>query len=118
MKPLFHGMKRLMRRGTAVGYRRRPPLVLINGLAEQSESWFANVEAWRQRFDVHTPNILAYEGAAIHRRIDAKLPIDIDYLVEQLRTYLDSFAQNPPYYLVANSMGGKIAVEFCAATPT
>ncbi len=118
MKPLIHGMRRLMRRGTAVGYRRRPPLVLINGLAEQSESWFCNVDTWRRRFDVHTPNILAYEGAEIHRRIDDKLPIDIDYLVEQLRIYLDSFVQTPPYSLVANSMGGKIAVEFSAAIPS
>jgi pimeloyl-ACP methyl ester carboxylesterase len=117
MKPLIHGMRRLMRRGTAVKYRRRPPLVLINGLAEQQESWFCNVDTWRRRFDVHTPNILAYEAAGIHRRIEEKLPIDIDYLVEQLRVYLDSFVQSPPYALVANSMGGKIAVEFCARYP-
>jgi len=91
--------------------------VLINGLAEQSESWFSNVEVWRRRFDVYTPNILAYEGAALHRRIAEKLPVDIDYLVEQLRVYLDSFVQRPPYNLVANSMGGKIAVEFAARYP-
>src|SRR4051812_46391013 len=120
MKPLIHGMRRLMRRGTdsllgtdtALPYRRRPPLVLINGLAEQSESWFSNVGVWRRHFDVYTPNILAYEAEAIHRRIEQRLPIDLDYLVEQLRTYLDSFVQDPPYSLIANSMGGKVAVEF------
>ncbi len=117
MKPLIHGMRRLMRRGTAHAYRRRPPLVLINGLAEQSESWFANVESWRRRFDVHAPNILAYEGVSIHRRIEHKQPINIDYLVEQLRIYLDQFVQSPPYFVVANSMGGKIAVEFSARYP-
>ncbi len=106
-----------MRRGSANQYHRRPPLVLINGLAEQSESWFCNVDVWRRKFDVHTPNILAYDAASIHRRIEEKLPIDIDYLVEQLRIYLDSFVQRPPYNLVANSMGGKIAVEFAARHP-
>ncbi|MGH9811476.1 MAG: alpha/beta fold hydrolase, partial [Terriglobia bacterium] len=49
--------------------------------------------------------------------IDDGLPIDIDYLVEQLRVYLESFVQRPPYYIVANSMGGKIAVELAARYP-
>jgi pimeloyl-ACP methyl ester carboxylesterase len=98
-------------------YRRRAPLVLINGLAEQTESWFANVDHWRRHFDVHTPNILAYDADAIHRRIEAGLPINIDHLVEQLRVYVDQFVQRPPYNLVANSMGGKVAVEFAARYP-
>ena len=90
MKPLLRGMRRLMRQGTSTilragvnsDYHRKAPLVLVNGLAEQAESWFANVNSWRRKFDVHTPNILAYEAAAIHDRIEHKLPIDIDYLVE------------------------------------
>ena len=98
-------------------YARRQPLILINGLAEQAESWYANVDAWRQHFDVHTPNLLAYEGAALHRRIEEKKQIDVDFLVEQLRLYLDEFVQTPPYHLVANSLGGKIAVEFSARYP-
>jgi pimeloyl-ACP methyl ester carboxylesterase len=125
MKPLFHGMRRLVRYGTSAltraghnsAYQRKPPLILVNGLAEQAESWFCNINSWRRKFDVHTPNILAYEAAAIHERIEKKLPLDIDYLVEQLRIYLDSFVQNPPYYMVANSMGGKIAVEFAVRYP-
>jgi pimeloyl-ACP methyl ester carboxylesterase len=125
MKPLLRGMRRLMRQGTSTilraginsGYHRKAPLVLVNGLAEQAESWFCNVNSWRRKFDVHTPNILAYEAAAIHDRIEQKLPIDIDYLVEELRLYLDHFVQNPPYNVVANSMGGKIAVEFAVRYP-
>lgn len=98
-------------------YSRRPPLVLINGLAEQAESWYCNLDAWRCHFDVHQPALLAYEGAALHRSIDAGLPIDIDYLVERLHDYLDGFVQNPPYHLVANSLGGKVAVEFAVRYP-
>lgn len=103
-------------RGTP-SYARRAPLVLINGLAEQAESWYCNLDAWRRYFDVYQPNLLAYEGAALHRRIDAGRPIDIDYLVERLHAYLDGFVQTPPYYLVANSLGGKVAVEFAARYP-
>lgn len=98
-------------------YVRRPPLVLINGLAEQAESWYCNLDEWREHFDVHTPNLLVYDGAALHRRIDAGGTIDIDYLVEHLRLYVDSFVQQSSVYLLANSMGGKIAVEFAARYP-
>ncbi len=101
----------------ADGYARRPPLVLLNGLSEQAESWFRNQAFWRRSFDVHAPNLLAYDGAALHRRIDAGLPVDIDYLVERLHLYLDSFAQTPPYHLVASSMGGKLAVEYAVRYP-
>jgi len=99
------------------GYARRQPLVLINGLAEQGESWFRNVRHWRRYFDVHQPNIIAYEGEALHRRIDAGAPVDVDYLVEQLHQYLGQFVQTPPYHLVAASLGGKIAVEYAVRYP-
>jgi pimeloyl-ACP methyl ester carboxylesterase len=93
---------------------RRPPLVLINGLSEQSESWFRNIPFWRRYFDLHVPNLLVYDGPAVHQRIDNNEPISVDYLVEQLHRYLVSFVQTPPYHLVAASMGGKVAVEFAA----
>ena len=98
-------------------YARRQPLVLLNGLAEQAESWFRNQPFWRRHFDVYMPNLLVYDGAAFHQRIDARLPISVDYLVEQLHHYLESFVQMPPYHLVAASLGGKIAVEYAARYP-
>jgi pimeloyl-ACP methyl ester carboxylesterase len=98
-------------------YARRPSLVLINGLAEQAESWYCNLDVWRRHFDVYQPNLLAYDGAALHRRIDAGQPIDIDYLVGILHEYLDGFVQAPPYHLAANSLGGKVAVEFAVRHP-
>ena len=99
------------------GYRRSPSLILINGLAEQAESWYRNLPAWQRRFDVHTPTLVAYDGAALHRRIEEGLPIDVDYLVEKLRRYLDEFVTSPRCHLLANSMGGKVAVEFATRYP-
>ncbi|HEV3262742.1 MAG TPA: alpha/beta fold hydrolase [Gemmataceae bacterium] len=98
-------------------YARRQPLVLINGLAEQAETWFRNHAFWRRRFDVYLPNLLAYEGAALHRRIDEGRPVTVDYLVGQLHRYLEDFVQSPPYHLVASSLGGKVAVEYAVRYP-
>ena len=98
-------------------YGRKPALVLVNGLAEQAETWFRNLRAWRRHFDVHAPNIVAYGGAALHQRIAEGLPIDVEYLVGRLHDYLDGFVQAPPYALVANSMGGKVAVEYAVRHP-
>src|SRR5262249_56033577 len=71
----------------------------------------------RRHFDVHMPNILAYDGTALHRHLDAGLPVTIEYLVEQLHLYLDSFVQTPPYHLAAVSLGGKVAVEYAVRYP-
>jgi pimeloyl-ACP methyl ester carboxylesterase len=98
-------------------YARRQSLVLLNGLAEQPESWFRNHWFWRRYFDVVMPNLLVYDGPALHRRIDEGLPISVDYLVEELHRYLTDFVQAPPYHLVAASLGGKVAVEYAARYP-
>jgi len=98
-------------------YGRQPALVLLNGLAEQPETWFRNHRVWRRHFDVSMPNLFAYDGAVLHQRIEAGLPITVDFLVGQLHQHLEEFVQTPPYHLVANSMGGKIAVEYAARYP-
>jgi pimeloyl-ACP methyl ester carboxylesterase len=98
-------------------YGRKPSLVLVNGLAEQPESWYKNHRYWRRYFDVYMPNVLVYDGEAIHERLREKLPISVDYLVEQLFHYLTKFVQSPPYHLVASSLGGKVTVEFAVKYP-
>lgn len=107
----------LLERLQSTSYARRQRLILINGLAEQDESWFRNAPYWRRYFDVHMPQLLVYDGAALHRRIDSRQPISVDYLVEQLHLYLEEFVQAPPYHLVAASLGGKIAVEYAVRYP-
>lgn len=98
-------------------YGRRPPLVLLNGLAEQAESWYRNRKFWSRYFEVLAPNILVYEGEALHQQIKTKEPITVEYLVGQLHTYLTQFVQHPPYHLVSSSLGGKVAVEFAVKYP-
>jgi pimeloyl-ACP methyl ester carboxylesterase len=108
---------KLLERIRPKAYGRRQPLILINGLAEQHESWFLNRRYWAKHFDLYVPNILVYDGPGIHSRIEAKQPITVDYLVEELHTFATRFIQNPPYHLVASSLGGKVAVEFAVRYP-
>jgi pimeloyl-ACP methyl ester carboxylesterase len=98
-------------------FTRLEPLVLINGLAEQSVTWFRNRRAWEWYFDVKVPELLIYDGPVLHRRIDDGLPITVDFLADQLEAYLDTFVQKPPYHLVASSLGGQVAVEYAVRHP-
>lgn len=98
-------------------YGRKHSLILLNGLAEQPETWFRNARFWGRYFDVLTPNLLAYNGEHFQARLKADLPITIEYLVEQLHTYVTQFVQTPPCHIVSSSLGGKVAVEFAAKYP-
>lgn len=98
-------------------YRRARPLILINGLAEQGESWYLNRNEWQRHFDVHTPGVLVYDGPVMQQRLADDLPVTIDFLTNRLAEYLDRFVQLPPYHIVASSLGGQIAVEYAARCP-
>lgn len=97
--------------------RPREPLVLVNGLAEQTESWFANRAYWSRHFDVKVPELLVYDGDALHDHIAADGEVTVDYLVGRLSTFLDNFVQNPPYNLVGSSLGGQIILTYAARNP-
>jgi len=94
--------------------RRTPPLILVNGLAEQSESWYLNRTAWQRHFDVQTPGILVYGGPVTQERLAERKPIDIEFLTNRLEAYLDQFVQAPPYHLIASSLGAQICIEYAA----
>jgi pimeloyl-ACP methyl ester carboxylesterase len=98
-------------------YRRPAPLVLVNGLAEQSESWFANRAFWSRHFDVKVPEILVYDGDILHKWIDGGGEVTIDYLTDRLSVYLDEFVQHPPYHLVGSSLGGQIILNYAVRHP-
>jgi pimeloyl-ACP methyl ester carboxylesterase len=98
-------------------YRRLEPLVLINGLAEQGESWYRNREVLQRHFDVHAPGVLVYDGPVLQERLARKEPITVGFLTDRLAEYLDNFVQTPPYHLVASSLGGQIAVQYASQYP-
>ena len=93
------------------------PLILVNGLAEQGESWYLNRSAWQKHYDVHSPGVLVYDGPVMQERLAGRQPINIDFLTDRLAEYLDRFVQSPPYHLVASSLGAQISVEYAARHP-
>jgi pimeloyl-ACP methyl ester carboxylesterase len=98
-------------------YARRHPLILINGLAEQPESWFRNRKFWSRYFDVHVPNVLVYDGTRLHEMIERKHPITVDHLVTEFHQYITRYVQSQPVHVVSSSLGGKIAVELAVRYP-
>lgn len=103
--------------GLLHSFRGSAPLILVNGLAEQAESWYANRVAWSRHFDVKTPELLVYRGKALHSHIDSGGEVTVDYLTDRLSTFLDEFVQNPPYNLVGSSMGGQVILTYAARRP-
>ena len=99
---------------SADAYRRTQPLILVNGLAEQGESWYLNRTVWQKHYDVHSPGVLVYDGPIMQDRLAGREPINIGFLTDRLEEYLDRFVQSPPYHLVASSLGAQISVEYAA----
>ena len=98
-------------------YDRSNPLVLVNGLAEQTESWFANRRSLSRNFDVRVPELLVYDGKPLHRHVDAGGQVTVDYLTDRLTQYLDEFVQRPPYNLVGSSLGGQVIATYAVRNP-
>jgi abhydrolase domain-containing protein 6 len=98
-------------------YNRRMPLILVNGLAEQSESWFANRVYLSRYFDLKVPEILVYDGDALHQWIDSTGAVTIEYLADRLGRFLDEFVQRPPYYLVGSSLGSQVILTYANRRP-
>jgi len=98
-------------------YKRRTPLILMNGLAEQPESWFANRNHFSRHFDVKIPEILVYDGDALHRHIDSGGEVTVDYLADRLAVYLDQFVQRPPYHFVGSSLGCQVILTYATRYP-
>jgi pimeloyl-ACP methyl ester carboxylesterase len=93
------------------------PLILVNGLAEQPESWFANKTYLSRQFDLKVPEILVYDGAALHDWIDSGGDVSVDYLADRLARFLDDFVQRPPYHLVGSSLGSQVILTYATRYP-
>ncbi len=111
---MFQHILKLLGLPPSDGYRRAQPLILVNGLAEQGESWYLNRSVWQKHYDVHSPGVLVYDGPVMQERLAGREPINISFLTDRLEEYLDRFAQSPPYNLVASSLGAQISVEYAA----
>ena len=107
-------LKKVLRQLIKTEFGKKPPVILVNGLAEQYESWFFNVGPLNEDFVVHVPNFYLYDTDNYLHELSN---ISVSWVVNRLKTYLDSFVQTPPYYLVANSSGCQTIVALAAKYP-
>ena len=114
---MLQQIRKLFGIASADTYCRGQRLILVNGLAEQGESWYLNRSVWQKHYDVHSPGVLVYDGQVMQERLASREPINIDFLTDRLEEYLDRFVQSPPYHLVASSLGAQISVEYTARHP-
>ena len=63
------------------------------------------------------PELLVYDGAPLHRHLDAGGEVTIDWLTDRLADYLDQYVQRPPYNLVGSSLGGQIIATYATRHP-
>lgn len=98
-------------------YQTRPPMILVNGLAEQADSWCTNRPAWSKQFDVKVPELLVYDGDALHRHIETGGEVTVGYLADRLHTFLEEFVQKPPYHLVGSSLGCQVILTYAIRNP-
>jgi pimeloyl-ACP methyl ester carboxylesterase len=92
----------------------RPALVLVNGLAEQEQTWFANLRCWQEYFLVHQPVLTgASDGGVASVSLNM---FSIDQRVERLHDYITRNV-GQRVHMAANSMGGKVAIEFAVRHP-
>ena len=94
-----------------------PDLVLVNGLAEQSESWFANRAVLSRHFDVQGPRDPGLRRRRAPPQIEAGGEVTVDYLADRLCRFLDEFVQRPPYHLVGSSLGGQVTLTVAVRHP-
>src|SRR3989442_1753050 len=100
LKHMLKSLSDLMWTDGQDSYRRASPLILVNGLAEQGESWYCNRNAWQRHFEVYLPGLLVYGGTVLQQRLQRREPINVDFLTNRLGDYLDNYVQTPPYDFV------------------
>ena len=86
-------------------------------MAEQPESWFANRAYLSRDFDLKVPEILVYDGDALHEWIESGGEISVGYLADRLSRFLDEFVQRPPYHLVGSSLGSQVILTYATRRP-
>lgn len=112
--PFDRFIQKILRRLIKNDFRKKPSLLLVNGLAEQYESWYFNTVSLAEHFVLHVPNLYLYDKDSYLAQLSK---ISVKWIAERLVTYLDSFAEKPPYYFVGSSSGCQTIATLGALHP-
>ncbi len=107
-------IKQVLRHLIKTDFKKKPPIVLVNGVAEQYESWYFNIGPLAENFLVHVPNLYLFSADNYLRELQK---VSVPWIADRLKTYLDSFVTTPPYYLVGSSSGCQTIVTFATKYP-
>ncbi len=107
-------ISKILRQLIKVDFCKKPPVILVNGVAEQYESWFFNIVPLGEHFTVHAPNFYLFDSDNYLHELSQ---ISVNWVVRRLETYLDSFVQTPPYHLIGSSAGGQTAAAYASRYP-
>jgi len=107
-------VKKIMGQLIQSNFLKKSPVILVNGLAEQYESWFFNVGPLGKDFVVQWPNLYWYTSENYHKEIHQ---VSVSWVAKRLKTYLDDFVQTPPYHLVGSSSGCQTIVTLASQNP-
>jgi 3-oxoadipate enol-lactonase len=88
-----------------------PPLVLVAGLASDSQSWLPVVEPLARRFTV-----VAYDNRGVGRTTPPDVEIEISLLADDCVALIDRLGYSK-VHLLGHSMGGLIAQDVAARHP-
>ncbi len=107
-------VKKIMGQLIQSNFLKKQSVILVNGLAEQYESWFFNVGPLGKDFVVHWPNLYWYQNEAFHQEIRQ---VSVPWVAKKLENYLNNYVQTPPYNLVGSSSGCQTIVTYTSQNP-
>lgn len=114
LPPIDTFVKGIFKQLRLTNFVKKPPLVLVNGVAEQYESWYFNVTSLSEHFVVHWPNFYLFKEDNYLKELSK---VSVDWVVDRVKNYLDSYITTPPYYLVASSSGCQTTATLASKYP-
>lgn len=90
-----------------------PAVVLVHGLTDAGTAWPDLVRHWRDRWDIHAPDLRGHGHSP--RFTDDELATASDVLLADVVALVDSLPE--PVALVGHSLGGVLALRTALARP-
>jgi len=89
-----------------------PPLVMLHGIAANSEIWFFTLDEFRSDYTCYAPDLPGHGRSGGRNK-----PYSINFYVRWFNKLLDELEITEPFVLLGSSMGSAIAAAFTERYP-